>query len=75
MLCFRQRKEQLISNTVIDSSYVAFDIMMANGNPVSGAVALDEMLVFEFTGKFKYFSLTFYHVLDPFILSHSVFQQ
>ena len=36
----------------IDSSYVAFDIKMANGKPVSGAVPLDEMLVFEFTGKF-----------------------
>ena len=52
MLCFRHIKEQLISNSVIDSSYVVFDIMMANGKPVSGAVPLNEMLVFQFTGKF-----------------------
>ena len=37
----------------IDSSFVAFDIM-SKGSPVSGAVPLDEMLVFKFSGKFKY---------------------
>ena len=37
----------------IDSSRVAFDIM-SKGSPVSGAVPLDEMLDFEFTGKVKY---------------------
>ena len=54
MLSFRHRKEQGTMAT-IDSSYVAFDIMLANGKPVSDTVLLDQMLVFEFTGKVVFF--------------------
>ena len=38
----------------IDSSYVTFAIKLGNGNPVTGAVPLNEGLVFEFTGKLQH---------------------